>query len=132
MNVIRIPNPLLKRLEKYAEGFDTPVKVIERILDEYEEMKGITSVAPSTDVPELTSKPELVFLPDEATVKANLASGISATVTLHYFDGDTSEGTWSPSRFTDQSNLRANIWSGYLRGWKDKGIVKAEFESLAK
>ena len=55
---------------------------------------------------------------------------LGATVTLHYFDGDTSDGTWPPSRFTEQSNLRANIWSGYLRGWKDKGIVKAEFESL--
>ncbi|MDC9720505.1 MAG: hypothetical protein PSN46_07245 [Gammaproteobacteria bacterium] len=128
MNVIRLPNNLVKRLEKYAQGFDTPVKVIERILDEYEQMKGI-EVEPTAEIPELTSKPELVFVPSEDELKQNLVAGIGATVTLHYYDGETSEGTWSPSRFTEQSNLRANIWSGYLRGWKDKGIVKAVFES---
>lgn len=34
--VIRIPNDLHQRLASYAEGFDTPANVIERILNQYE------------------------------------------------------------------------------------------------
>jgi len=33
-------------------------------------------------------------------------------------------------RLQPRSNLRANLWSGQLRGWQEKGIVKAEIEVL--
>ncbi len=45
--VIRISDQLFKRLEKYAQGFDTPAKVIEKILDEYE---GVESINPDLDM----------------------------------------------------------------------------------
>ena len=50
-----------------------------------------------------------------------------AQVILYKADGTTKRKTWDASRFTATSNLRGNLWSGYLRGWADRGIVKAEF-----
>jgi hypothetical protein len=33
---------------------------------------------------------------------------------------------WNAERFTEKSSLRGNLFSGYLRNWREKGIVKAE------
>lgn len=35
--------------------------------------------------------------------------------------------TWNASKLHENSNLRANIWSGHLRNWKDKEVIRAEF-----
>lgn len=52
--VIRIPDSILKRLEKYAVGFDTPGRVIGRILDFYEKYhyhnEEITSLSPVSEM----------------------------------------------------------------------------------
>ncbi len=42
-NVIRIPSKIYTRLEKHARGFDTPINVIEKLLDHYE---GVTEPSP--------------------------------------------------------------------------------------
>jgi hypothetical protein len=34
--VVRIPNSLYSRLEKHAKGFDSPINVIERLVDHYD------------------------------------------------------------------------------------------------
>jgi hypothetical protein len=42
-NTIRIPASLYKRLERHAEGFDTPANVIKRLLDYYEGVEDAVS-----------------------------------------------------------------------------------------
>lgn len=121
--VIRISDDLYKRLESQAQGFDTPTGVIERLLDSYEGSKP-TAKKPSSKA---STKPELVFHPgDESLFKKKLVESGKAYILLHYSDGTSKESVWNAQRFTLTSNLRGNLWSGYLRNWKKDGIVKAE------
>ncbi|EKN3342808.1 hypothetical protein ACQ8YR_002631 [Yersinia enterocolitica] len=119
MPQITISDAVYKRLEQHATGFDTPEQVILRLLN----------LAEGTS----TSKPELVFSPidDKAFKSAFLASG-HAEIALYYNSGKRDVLRWEAKRFSDDSNLRANLWSGHLRNWKDKGIIKAEFSALPR
>jgi len=128
MPVIRLPSALYHRLEAHARGFDTPVQVIERILDVYEGKQPNSkksSVPPEDALPKC--KPDLTFHPDEETFRQKLIQGVTATVLLRYDDGLEDERTWNPSRFSEKSSLRGNIWSGFLRDWKENHIVSADF-----
>ena len=124
MPVVRLPDRLYKRLEAHAKGFDTPTNVIERLLNEYEGVQGGASKEIKI---EDVSKPILVFLPDEGSFKEKLLLTKKAKRVVYYEDGSTEEKYWAASRFSSDSNLRANIWSGPLRGWREQGIIKAEF-----
>tara|TARA_R110002110_G_scaffold301156_1_gene515233 strand:+ start:195836 stop:196222 length:387 start_codon:yes stop_codon:yes gene_type:complete len=121
--VIRLSDELYHRLAAYAEGFDTPANVIERILNEKE---GVESVSP-TRLPEDLPKPELIFYPDESAFRSAIIRHVPARAILHYRDGSSEERLWNTDKFSANSNLRGNIWSGFLRGWKQAGITKAEF-----
>ncbi len=123
---IRITDHLYRRLEALASGFDTPARVIERLLDEHHPLQDENLVPALAATP--PRKPKLIFYPqDEAAFKELLLESQQAHVRLHKKDGTAEFKTWDASRFTTTSNLRANLWSGYLRGWADRGIVKAEF-----
>lgn len=127
MPVIRISSKLFKRLERHAKGFDSPGEVIGRLLDAYEGVDPspyIQSVAG-----EALSKPELNFFPDEARFRSHLVAGKDGRVLIFHLDGTVEEKTWNSVRFKATSNLRANIWSGYLRGWRENQIVRAEFHA---
>lgn len=118
--VIRISDQLYARLESHAEGFDTPSALIERLLDAQD---GLVI----KEIKESTVKPELVFLPsDEDQFKKLLISGKQASVSLHRIDGSIEKRIWKADKISPSSNIRGNLWSGILRGWKKKGIVKAE------
>ena len=121
--VIRIPESLYQRLSAHAEGFDTPANVIEKLLNQIE---GTPPSAGSTGSNE-PHRPELHFFPSEDTFRKGLIEGKTGQVVLHFADGGKRDKPWHPSRFTERSNLRANIWSGLLRGWEEKQIVSAEF-----
>lgn len=125
MTVIRLTPNLYSRLASHAEGFDTPAQVISRLLDAYE------GVSPSSEPGSMTEtsgdKPTLSFHPDEASFKKHLVGGNNGQVIIHYKDGTTSEKVWNATRFSSSSNLRGNIWSGFLRGWHEKGITHADF-----
>jgi hypothetical protein len=70
----------------------------------------------------------LVFHPaDEKQFLKQLIERKAAWVKIDYQDGSSETIPWHASRMKPTSNLRANIWSGQLRDWKAKGIVKAEF-----
>ena len=123
--VIKISDDLYKRLENYAEGFDTPAAVIERVLNIHE------GKSPSDDDNldhAIAAKPKVIFHPsDEKEFLRRLVENGSAYVRVLKRDGSLDTSEWHASRMTLDSNLRANIWSGRLRDWKEKGIVKAEF-----
>ncbi|WP_114325675.1 hypothetical protein [Candidatus Colwellia aromaticivorans] len=122
MAVLRISPELYKRLEAHAKGFDSPAQVIERILNAYEGIPNSPKKEPSEK-----PKPVLSFIPNEDEFRLSLVNGCEAKVIIHYQDGSSCNKSWRASRFTDSSNLRGNIWSGFLRGWKDQDITAAEF-----
>jgi len=121
--VIRIPESLYKRLENLAEGFDTPANVIEKLLNQYSD-DGL-SVDDLEAIP--SKKPQLVFYPEnDDDFKDLLITHKKAYIRLHKKDGTIENIIWKANRFSKNSNLRGNLWSGYLRGWKAKGVIKAE------
>lgn len=114
---IEISQETFQRLEKLAVGFDTPDAVIQRLLDLKDGKKEV--------------KPELVFWPaDENKFKSELIQKKEAEVVIYKSDETREVNTWKANRFAPNSSLRGNIWSGPLRGWKEKGIVKAELNIL--
>ena len=75
-----------------------------------------------------SNRPLLLLLPDEDTFKKNLLIYKKVHWTISYYDGNEDNGIWNANNFKESSNVRSNIWSGYLRGWKSKRILKAIFE----
>ena len=91
-------------------------------------MEGVSLGHSSEKAPERTEKrPELVFQPDEGTFRDGLIRGDAGLVTLSFADGTVTEKTWKSVRFSERSNLRGNIWSGFLRDWQQQGIISAKF-----
>lgn len=114
MKNIEISASTFDRLAKHASGFETPENVIIRLLDIAEAEPG--------------KKPVLTFDPtDEEAFKRQLLKTRRANVHLRMADGTVEQGTWNVRALNENSNLRANLWSGYLRGWQEKGIVAATF-----
>jgi hypothetical protein len=127
--IIRIPETLYKRLENYAQGFDTPAKVIERILDYYESNCGeeaeIKKESQKSTI-EPPSNLEIIYHPGgEDVFKKALLENKQAVVRLFKVDGSTETKVWNASKFKPHSDLNGNLRSGYLRDWKAKGIYKA-------
>ena len=71
---------------------------------------------------------ELELLPDIETFRKKLLEVHRAKWTILYSDGRTEKGIWDARNITEASSIIGNIRSGYLRNWKQKGIMKATFE----
>ena len=128
--VIRISDDLYKRLESHASGFDNPSNVIETILNAYENVKpDLDTSSTVADIPifKPAAKLEIMYLADsEEDFKNQLLISKKAYIKLHYTN-DTSEiKEWNAARFGESSSVDGNLRSGYLRGWKERGIFKAE------
>lgn len=106
---IDISDKLYNRLAQHVVGFEQPENVIERILNDYEGRK-------------VLNKPEIIFVPNEDTFKDDLLIKKEAWKHFEFVDGSTSDERWVANRFSEDSNLRANLWSGSLRDWQVKGI----------
>lgn len=116
-NNVYISEKTLSRLAERAMGFhDTPESVIIRLLNNLDDGEKF--------------KPELQFIPNEQEFKMQLVKYKKAVVNIIYVDGSNKRVIWNANRFNNDSNLKANIWSGYLRDWKKKGIIKAEFSIM--
>ncbi len=73
-------------------------------------------------------KLEIEFIPgDEVSFKEDLIRKKCAHVLLYMSNGDVNRSVWQAKKFSLSSNLRGNLFSGYLRGWRNKGIRKAVF-----
>ena len=128
--VIRISDDLYKRLESHASGFDTPSNVIETILNAYE---GVSPKPNTNDNSTRTSETEpannldiIYFADSEEEFKQQLLTHKKAYIKLSYTNGESEIKEWAASRFSDSSRVDGNLRSGYLRGWKERGIFKAE------
>ncbi|MBA1446644.1 MAG: hypothetical protein FE835_17420 [Gammaproteobacteria bacterium] len=128
--VIRISDELYKRLEALASGFDTPSNVIETILDAYEDiipnLKTRNNTSQSQGIQPANSL-DIVYFPDsEEDFKKRLLINKKAYIKLSYTNNTSEIKEWNASRFSTTSRVDGNLRSGYLRGWKERGIYKAE------
>ncbi|MBI1216485.1 MAG: hypothetical protein GC185_11795 [Alphaproteobacteria bacterium] len=75
-----------------------------------------------------TERVGLVFMPagDTAFKKALLCRR-KAYGRIFKRDGTFEDVIWNADSFRETSNLRGNIFSGYLRNWRERGIVRAVF-----
>jgi hypothetical protein len=128
--VIRISDDLYKRLESHASGFDTPSNVIETILNAYEGVSPKPNTNDnSTRTPETqpANNLDIIYFADsEEEFKQQLLTHKKAYIRLSYTNGESEIKEWAASRFSDSSRVDGNLRSGYLRGWKERGIFKAE------
>ena len=127
---ITISTNLYKRLEAYAVGFDTPQDVMTRILDYYESNSGqaVNNVLPKpiVDTPARSLQLEISMIPNnESEFKKLMLERKLAWVKIFKLDGTEDIKLWKVQAFTSDSDLKGNLRSGYLRGWKEKGIYKA-------
>lgn len=127
---ITISTNLYKRLEAHAVGFNTPQDVIARILDYYESNSGqaVNKVLLKNidDKPIRSLQLEINMIPNnELEFKKLMLERRLAWVKIFKLDGTEDIKLWKVQAFTSDSDLKGNLRSGYLRGWKEKGIYKA-------
>ncbi|RTR40290.1 hypothetical protein EKG38_06125 [Shewanella canadensis] len=122
--VIDLPEGLYQRLASHADGFETPSSVIEKILDAYE---GKEAKENNDNEVVISSKLDINFyLGSEKEFKEKFLVAKRAFVKLTFSNGSTEIKDWVSPNFIESSSVSGNLRSGYLRGWKKKGIVKAE------
>ena len=111
---ITLSDATYDRLATLARGFETPEQVINRLID-------AVQADPKT-------KPQLLLCPaDEDEFRNALLVSKQAKVEMFKKDGTCETGIWKARSISSESNILSNIWSGYLRNWKEKGIVRAVF-----
>ena len=71
---------------------------------------------------------EIELLPNETKFREKLLEFHKAKWTILYSNGKSKKGIWDAKNISKTSNIKGNIRSGYLRNWKENGIVKAIFE----
>jgi hypothetical protein len=122
--VIDLPEDLYQRLASHADGFETPSSVIKKILDAYE---GKEVKKNNDNEVVISSKLDIHFYSgSEQEFKEKFLSTKRAFVKLTFSNGTTEIKDWVSPKFINSSSVSGNLRSGYLRGWKKKGIVKAE------
>jgi hypothetical protein len=127
---IEIPTILYERLSAHAKGFDTPANVIGKILDFYEEEMGVDSKREFSQEIKMPLALEIVYYPNsELEFRKKLLQMKKAYICMHKIDGSTELKVWNASNINESSDINANLRSGYLRGWKNKGICKAEIST---
>ena len=65
-------------------------------------------------------------LVSERECQQALLAAKKGTVRIHYTNGGVVDNPWRITKLQQGSYLRGNLQSGRLRGWRAKGIVKAE------
>jgi hypothetical protein len=74
------------------------------------------------------SKPILEFVPNESEFKKRLLEKHFAKRTIFYKNGGEKKEEWDASNLNESSDLRGNIFSGPLRDWEKKEIIKVILE----
>ena len=125
--VIRISTNIYQRLGRHAKGFETPSSVIEKILNFYEEQKGINSAVNLKDLDNTPTSLEIIYYPPgKDNFKEAFLKTKKAYILIHKMDGTTELKEWNASKFGFNSSVDGNLRGGRLREWKEKGIFKAE------
>lgn len=127
---ITISLELYNRLASLARGFDTPADVISRLIDAYvsgADSACVEDASPSISTARHSSNLEIILLPEnEEDFKRAFLRKEIATVKIYKVDGSSTVSEWKLNKFSASSSVKGNLLSGRLRGWRDKGIYKAE------
>jgi hypothetical protein len=128
MKTIEIPADLYSRLSSHAVGFDTPASVIERLLNNAGKPSAAEPVKLDRhDFMSRITTAEIVYFPNnnEAEFKRNFLEKKRAFVGLVFFGLDPRICEWNLQRFSETASVRGNLFTGYLRGWRERGIYKS-------
>lgn len=126
--VVRLPAAFIERLKPYAQPFETPLTVLNRILDDYEQILGKTkpTVQPAI-TKKLLSSPDIVFLDgNEDVFKTGFLTQGRAYLKIFYVDGRNEITPWELRGFSASSSAVGNLRSGRLRNWREKGIIRVD------
>lgn len=139
---IALPESIYNRLANHAKPFEMPADVISRLLDLVEsrhdkpidKAEAADATVPSSPPPRMASgaiplpvRLPINFYPESTRAFKNaLLKTRSAWVLLHKTDGTRELHHWKAYRFSESSDVLGNLRSGYLRGWREKGIVRAD------
>ena len=116
---------LNKTIEKSINDSDTNELFIRSIiLNNLFENKKIKK---STGLSKVLHKPILEFIPNEEEFSKKLSEKHFAKRIIYFQNGEQKEEEWDASNFNDPSKLRSNIFSGPLRDWEKRGIIRAKF-----
>lgn len=115
---VKVSKSTFDRLASLAVGFDTPDAVINRLIDHY--------------LGQSETKPSINFIPSEAAFKSSLLQTRVAEARIYDTDGKHYVLLWNAKKLTPSSNLRANLWSGLLRNWKQRKISKVDLVTLER
>ncbi|MGB1109597.1 MAG: hypothetical protein ACPG4N_04545 [Gammaproteobacteria bacterium] len=135
MPSIEIPESTIERLAKHAKPFEPAGQVIERLIDFVEaHPRPASPKLPSFDSKPSTHTharlpPRLVihYHPDDYDrFKELLLLKREAWLRLEKLDGSVEFKNWNASQFSATSDVNGNLRSGYLRGWRDKQIVRCD------
>lgn len=126
--VIRISMELYKRLSAHSDGFETPADVIDKLLVFYDYELGEGTRPTPMDAVKTPTSLEIVYYPDNNIdrFKEDLLKTKRAFVGLYKTDGAIEIKEWNATKISVDSDINSNLRSGYLRGWKDKCIMRAE------
>ena len=135
---IRAEQAIHTILNKYCvngEWFNLTQKELDFIQNICEKMDGIivteeveNEIQNETEEENIEYGGIIEYIPDKITFRKKLLEDHKANWTLIYADGHSENGVWDASNITEKSSISGNIRSGYLRGWREKGIVKGIFE----
>ncbi|KAA0257298.1 hypothetical protein FHQ18_09620 [Deferribacter autotrophicus] len=127
--IIKLTSETYERLANLAKPFETEEALINRLIDFYIQQNNKSKVIRGYNEKDKVKKPLLIFHPDEFTFFKDILSKKIAYGIIYYKNGDKEYITWKAHKLKPTSNLRANLYSGYLRNWRKKGIVKFEIST---
>ncbi len=122
---LTISKEVYERLVKHRKGFETPNDVIKKLLISYE--SNFDSIDIESDPVEQPLKLDINYFPEgEEAFKKEFLKTKKAIVSMTDITGNTVQKLWESPNFKETSSVSGNLRSGYLRKWKEKGIVKVE------
>lgn len=107
--VVRIPDELYIRLKKYAEPFETPIDVIEKILNKFEGVKPEKPIGKRSK--ESNTLPITFYPEDMEEFKSAFIKEGKATISIKYEDGSIEKKSWLCRHLTEDSNIIGNVRS---------------------
>jgi|GEM_PF-3117147 len=115
-------------------NIDSEVALDSRILEESDITSSeLSKIKNMSESDKIDSPKKEFFLEGKSCDKKEFESCLAnascdVKVTLFYKDGKQEQSIWKVRKFKENSSLSGNLNSGYLRNWKNKGIIGIKLE----
>lgn len=132
--VVRIPANIYTRLASHAKGFDTPINVIERLLNHYEECSYASSAEESSKASTSGKASSQGFATEtgETKTRQNTVEDWKehVEIVMGYKEGETNIGTpsWTRKIYEDFCNGEASFGATSAKGIEAVLLVIKEFQ----